>query len=85
MLTDNRYTLELRPRFALTDVALAPDQEDYSCVCGTYDNSVGMLDCDDCHKWFHFVCVGLNDKVCVNPNTFSSTSGSHRSYVEVLS
>jgi hypothetical protein len=31
--------------------------------------SDNMLDCDDCHAWFHFPCVGL-----VEPEVLSSTT-----------
>lgn len=37
------------------------EEEDASCVCNATDYSGQfMLDCDDCHKWFHGACVGVS-------------------------
>jgi cohesin loading factor subunit SCC2 len=36
------------------------EQEDFSCLCGTGNGQGFMLDCDDCHRWFHGECVGIN-------------------------
>eukprot|EP00940_MAST-03C_sp_MAST-3C-sp2_P000805 g805.t1 len=39
-------------------------QEVVNCVCGCTDppnsEDVFMLDCDDCHEWFHGQCVGIS-------------------------
>ena len=35
--------------------------ENARCVCGTGYDDQTMLDCDDCHNWFHTTCVNLDD------------------------
>lgn len=37
------------------------DKDDsVSCICNTrHDDGQFMLDCDECHKWFHGACVGV--------------------------
>ena len=33
-----------------------------ACACGRGANSVElMLDCDDCHRWFHAACIGVQE------------------------
>ena len=33
-----------------------------ACSCGRGANSVElMLDCDDCHRWFHAACIGVQE------------------------
>ena len=52
-------------------VASGERQEDYACTClSGKDVAHSMLDCDDCHKWFHFVCVGVQED-CVHIQGFS--------------
>ena len=35
--------------------------EEIRCVCGVGYNGEFMLDCDQCHCWFHGSCVGVAD------------------------
>lgn len=52
-----QQALSLRPRRRVLESGL-PDQqgEDASCICGSGDMD-GMLDCDDCHKWYGCVLI----------------------------
>lgn len=34
--------------------------EDALCICGKGAADTFMLDCDDCHRWFHGSCVGVS-------------------------
>jgi hypothetical protein len=42
-------------------IVLQQDKDDsVSCICNTrHDDGQFMLDCDECHKWFHGACVGV--------------------------
>lgn len=31
------------------------------CICGRKNNSSGLVQCDDCEKWFHLRCVGIKN------------------------
>jgi len=35
--------------------------ENDTCVCGKGFEEMFMLDCDQCHRWFHGVCVGQDE------------------------
>jgi hypothetical protein len=60
------HELQLRPRIDVSLLGDRPDApgEDSSCVC-SLPHKTGMLDCDDCHKWFHFVCMGLDESLAL--------------------
>jgi hypothetical protein len=34
--------------------------DDISCICGNTDSKAEMMDCDDCHKWFHLSCMNIS-------------------------
>ncbi len=44
------------------------EEEDSSCMCGKGYSGEFMLDCDECHKWFHGTCVGVDS--CNPPETW---------------
>lgn len=33
-----------------------------ACACGLPASQFHMLDCDDCHRWFHCSCVGMQSR-----------------------
>jgi hypothetical protein len=35
--------------------------EDDTCICNKGFRGKFMLDCDSCHKWFHGICVGVEE------------------------
>lgn len=52
-----------------TRQAETPGEEDARCICNKGDFGSFMLDCDDCHKWFHGACVGID---AANPPKIST-------------
>ena len=68
ILTLKQRKKEINPNAIPTD-----QEEDATCICGylNKDNDQStntpnidysqefMLDCDDCHSWFHGICVGI--------------------------
>ena len=40
---------------------LGTDEEKIACICGVNKPVTGkfMLDCDNCHRWFHGTCVSI--------------------------